>query len=96
MKLAEFLLKLASLGVGVLMYSSDGEFWTIILRYEAYRIKTILSKYNLYDTDLSVDDGLLIAIKICAEDLSNLLTVSKIPSNNEAGQRVKALLSKED
>ena len=96
MELAEFLLKLTSLGVGVLMYSSDGEFWTIILRYEAYRIKTTLSKYNLYDTDLSVDDGLLIAIKTCAEDISNLLTVSKIPSNNEAGQRVKTLLSKED
>ena len=96
MKLAEFLLKLTRLGVGVLMYSSDGEFWTIILRYEAYRIKTMLSKYDLYDTDLSVNDRLLIAIKICAEDLSNLLTVSKISSNNEAGQRIKALLSKED
>lgn len=95
MKLAEFLLKLTSLGVDVCIYSSKREFWIITLGYEAYRIKSTLSKYDLYDTDLSVDDRLLFAIKTCAEDLSNLLTVSKIPSNNEAGKRIKALLFKE-
>ena len=95
MKLAEFVLKLISLGVGV-QFGCGGAFWTINLRYDVYCIKTTLSTYYLYDTGLSVDDELLIAIKTCAEDLSNLLTVSKIPSNNEAGKRVKVLLSKED
>ena len=95
MKLAEFVLKLISLGVEV-QFGCGGAFWMINLRYDVYCIKTTLSTYYLYDTDLSVDDELLIAIKTCAEDLSNLLTVSKIPSNNEAGKRVKALLSKED
>lgn len=96
MKLAEFLLKLTSLGVGVLTYSPGAGFWTISLRYEEYHIKTMLARHALYDNNLSLDDMLVFAIKTCAEDLSNLLTVSKVPSNNEAGKRIKELLSKED
>lgn len=96
MKLAEFLLNLTSLGVGALMYSSDGEFWTIILRYEEYRIKTMLSKYDLYDNKLSLDGSLLMELKLCAEDLSNLLCISKIEVNHVVGNRIVELLSKED
>ena len=61
-----------------------------------YRIKRMVARYELSDNNLSLDGSLLMELKLCAEDLSNLLTVSKIPSNNEAGKRVKVLLSKED
>lgn len=96
MKLAEFLLNLTNLGVSVLVYSPGPGFWIICLRYEEYRIKTTLARHKLYDSNLSLDDVIAFAIKTCAEDLSNLLTVSKNPSNNAVGRNIKVLLSKED
>lgn len=96
MKLAEFLLNLTNLGVGVLIYSPGAGFWTITLRYEEYHIKTTLARHALYDSNLSLDDALAFAIKICAEDLSNLLCISKIEANHVVGNRIVELLSKED
>lgn len=34
--------------------------------------------------------------KLCAEDLSNLLCISKIQANHVVGNRIVELLSKED
>lgn len=96
MKLGEFLLNLTNLGVSVLVYSPDSGFWIICLRYEEYRIKTTLARHKLYDSNLSLDDVIAFAIKTCAEDLSNLLCISKMEANHVVGNRIVELLSKED
>lgn len=96
MKLAEFLLNLTNLGVRVLVYSPDPGFWIICLRYEMYHIKRMVAKYELSDNKLSLDGSLLMELKLCAEDLSNLLCISKIEANHVVGNRIVELLSKED
>lgn len=96
MKLAEFLLNLTNLGVSVLVYSPDPGFWIICLRYEMCRTKRMVARYELSDNKLSLDGSLLMELKLCAEDLSNLVCMSKIEANHEAGKRIKELLSKED
>lgn len=83
MKLGEFLLNLTNLGVSV-------------LRYETCRIKRIVARYELSDNKLSLDGRLLMELKLCAEDLSNLLCISKIQATNVVGNCIVDLLSKED
>ena len=96
MKLAEFILNLTNLGVSVLVYSPDPGFWIICLRHERYRIKRVTARYELSDNKLSLDGSLLRELKLCAEDLSNLLCISKIQANHVVGNRIVELLSKED
>lgn len=96
MKLGEFLLNLTNLGVSVLVYSPNPGFWIICLRYETCRIKRIVARYELSDNKLSLDGRLLMELKLCAEDLSNLLCISKIQATNVVGNCIVDLLSKED
>ena len=96
MKLAEFLLNLTNLGVSVLVYSPGPGFWIICLRYEMYRTKRMVVRYELSDNKLSLDSSLLMELKLCAEDLSNLLCISKIQATNVVGNCIVDLLSKED
>lgn len=96
MKLAEFLLNLTNLGVSVLVYSPDPGFWIICLRYEMCRTKRMVARYELSDNKLSLDGRLLMELKLCAEDLSNLLCISKIQATNVVGNCIVDLLSKED
>ena len=77
MKLGEFLLNLTNLGVSVLVYSPGPGFWIICLRYEMHRIERIVARYELSDSQLSLDGSLLMKLKLCAEDLSNLICISK-------------------
>lgn len=96
MKLGEFLLNLTNLGVSVLVYSPNPGFWIICLRYETCRIKRIVARYELSDNKLSLDGRLLMELKLCAEDLSNLLCISKIQATSVVGNCIVDLLSKED
>ena len=56
----------------------------------------MVAKYELSDNKLSLDGSLLMELKLCAEDLSNLLCISKIEANHVVGNRIVELLSKED
>lgn len=96
MKLAEFLLNLTNLGVSVLVYSPDPDFWIVSLRYGVFEIKRLIGRHNISGTNLSLDDNLLMKLKLCAEYLSNILVRSKIPANTVVGNRIVELLSKED
>ena len=71
-------------------------FWIICLRYEMYRTKRMVVRYELSDNKLSLDSSLLMELKLCAEDLSNLLCISKIQATNVVGNCIVDLLSKED